>query len=69
MKGFENLGKNIKYYRELQGKTVEKLAEETFIDVEKLKQIEAGELIYKFKTLEKISSALNISIEKLLDFN
>lgn len=69
MKSFKKLGKKIQYYRELQGKTIEELALETSIDIKKLELIERGEVIFKLKTLEKISLALNIDLENLLDFD
>lgn len=68
MNGFKKLGENIKYYREEKGISIEVLAKLCKIPIDKLCQIEAGEIVYRLSTLEKIAFALEIDLPELLNF-
>ena len=69
MNGFKKIGEKIKFYREKQGLSLQELAQKTFLQQAKLERIEAGVLIYKLSTLQKISEALNIDLPELLNFD
>lgn len=60
------LGNNVKRYRNLKGLSQEKFAELIGIGVTSLSLIERGKGFVTAKTLEKISSVLNISVPVLM---
>jgi len=64
----KSLGKKIKFYREARELTQEQLAEKIGINSKSLSTIECGQNFVTAQTLENISSALNVSIKKLFDF-
>ena len=64
----KSLGKRIKFYREARNLTQEQLAEKIGINSKSLSTIECGQNFVTAQTLENISSALDISIKKLFDF-
>lgn len=58
---------NIKYYREKQKISQEKLAEKADLSISYIKQLESGKIFKNLTltTLLKLSKALNININKL----
>ncbi len=64
-----NLGKKIKYYRELKGLTQEKLAEKLDLNCRSLSFIECGVNFVTEETLEKLCSSLDVTPKQLFDFN
>lgn len=58
---------NIKYYREKQKISQEKLAEKADLSISYIKQLESGKIFKNITltTLLKLSKALNININKL----
>lgn len=68
MSGFKKIGEKIKFYRDEKGISIEMLAKNSSISVEKLKSIEKGEIVYNFSTLFKIAHAMEIDLPELLDF-
>lgn len=66
----KNFGNNLKYYRRIKNLTQEELAEQLDIaDYHYISKIENGKCNITFKTIYKISNALNIEIHKLFMFN
>ena len=65
---YVNIGRQIKFYREIYHLTQEKLAEQSGISLDYLGKIEVNINKPGLKTLIKISNALNIPIKKLFDF-
>ena len=62
-------GKRIKALRQSKGLTQEKLAEILGIGERNLSKIECGVNFVSSETLEKLSSALNVPIKDLFDFD
>lgn len=58
---------NIKYYREKQNLSQERLAEKSDLSISYIKQLEGGKIFKNITltTLLKLSKALNININKL----
>lgn len=58
---------NIKYYREKQKLSQEKLAEKSDLSISYIKQLESGKIFKNISltTLLKLSKALNINVNKL----
>lgn len=69
MNGFKKIGEKIKFYREKRGITLETLARHTYISKNRLEEIENGQVIYQFWTLQKIAKALEIDLPELLNFD
>ncbi|MFR1672250.1 MAG: helix-turn-helix domain-containing protein [Candidatus Gastranaerophilaceae bacterium] len=65
---FEKLGRNIKYYRTQKGLSCAKLAHILHKQERILEEIEAGKRIFQLRTLEKIANALEVPVDKFLDF-
>lgn len=63
-----NVGKQIKYYRKLQGYTQKNLAEKCGLAVGTIQQYELGKREPKMEMLIKIVNALGISIDILLGY-
>lgn len=68
MSGFKKIGEKIKFYREKRGLSKEILAKRTYMTVQKLNEIENGDIVYQFWTLQKIARALDIDLPELLNF-
>ena len=66
---YKLLGQRIKYLREKNGLTQEKLAEKTGLSLDYIGKIEVSMNKPGFKALIKISKALNVKIKDLLDFD
>lgn len=56
---------NLRFYRNNQGLTQERLSELTGISTDYLSEIERGKKTPSFKRMELIASALNIEVYKL----
>ncbi len=69
MEGFKKVGEKIKYYREKRGLSRQMLAKRVYMTVGKLEEIENGEIVYHFWTLQKIAKALDVDLPELLDFD
>ena len=69
MEGFKKFGEKIKYYREKRGLSRQMLAKRAYMTVGKLEEIENGEIVYHFWTLQKIAKALDVDLPELLDFD
>lgn len=69
MEGFKKVGEKIKYYRERRGLPRQMLAKRAYMTVGKLEEIENGEIVYHFWTLQKIAKALDVDLPELLDFD
>lgn len=69
MEGFKKIGEKIKYYREKRGFSRQMLAKRAYMTVGKLEEIENGEIVYHFWTLQKIAKALDIDLPELLNFD
>ena len=69
MEGFKKVGEKIKYYREKRGLSRQMLAKRAYMTVGKLEEIENGEIVYHFWTLQKIAKALDGDLPELLDFD
>lgn len=69
MEGFKKVGEKIKYYREKRGLSRQMLAKRAYMMVGKLEEIENGEIVYHFWTLQKIAKALDVDLPELLDFD
>ena len=69
MNCFKKIGEKIKFYREKRGITLETLARHTYISKNRLEEIENGQAIYQFWTLQKIAKALEIDLPELLNFD
>ena len=63
------LGKNIKKYRKLRGLTQEKLAETVDIEIKSLSLIETGNNFVSSKTLQKLSTVLDVAPSDLLMYD
>jgi len=61
------LGSNIKRYRKLRGFTQEKLAEALDMEIKSLSLIETGNCFVSSKTLNKLSSVLEVAPSDLLN--
>ena len=48
MSGFKKIGEKIKFYREKRGLSKEILAKRTYMTVQKLNEIENGDIVYQF---------------------
>lgn len=68
MNGFKKIGERIKYYREKRGLDIEVISKHIGVSKSKFEEIENGEIIYHFNTLEKIASALEVDLPELLNF-
>lgn len=64
----KNLGKKIKYYRELKGLTQEQLAELLDFNCRSLSFIECGTNFATAETLEKLCKYLEVTPKQLFDF-
>jgi len=64
-----NFGIKLKYYRIKRNLTQEQLAEIMGSDIRYISNVECGKRNITFKTLSKLSEALNIDIHSLFDFN
>ncbi len=69
MNGFKKIGEKIKYYREKRGLSQKMLAKRTYMTPSRLEEIESGQVVYQFWTLQKISKALDIDLPELLNFD
>lgn len=69
MEGFKKVGEKIKYYREKRGLSRQMLAKRAYMTIGKLEEIENGEIVYHFWTLQKIAKALDVDLPELLDFD
>ena len=65
---YDYLGKRIKYLRELNHLTQEKLAEKSGLSIDYIGKIEVNINRPGLKALIKIAKALNIHIKELFDF-
>ena len=65
---YNYLGKRIKYLRELNHLTQEKLAEKSGLSIDYIGKIEVNINKPGLKALIKIANALNIHIKELFDF-
>lgn len=65
---YDYLGKRIKYLRELNHLTQEKLAEKSGLSIDYIGKIEVNINRPGLKALIKIANALNIHIKELFDF-
>jgi transcriptional regulator with XRE-family HTH domain len=61
------IGNKIKYYREKNRLTMSKLAELSGVSQSTISLIESGQRIPNSKTLERLASALNISLDELIN--
>ena len=68
METLELFGKRLKEIRKSRHLTQEKLAEIINVDTKQVCRIENGFCFTTFETLQKISTALNISIYELFNF-
>ena len=66
---YKMMGLNIAYYRKKSGLTQEHLAEKIGIDQTHMSKIEIAAVGISFDVFFKIAEALEVSPEKLLDFN
>lgn len=66
---YKMMGLNIAYYRKKIGYTQEVLAEKIGIDQTHMSKIEIAAVGISFDVFFKIADALEISPDKLLDFN
>ena len=69
MDGFKKIGEKIKYYREKRGLDKKLIAKYAEISENRYEEIENGQAIYNFSTLEKIASLLEINLPELLNFD
>lgn len=67
MEQYNIISHNIKYYREIQKLSQEKLAEKSDLSISYIKQLESGKIFKNISltTLLKLSKALNINVNKL----
>lgn len=65
----KNFGNKLKYYRLMRGYTQEKLAEKLGIDAHYISDVECGLRNITFKTLSKLTTALEIEPFKLFVFD
>ena len=65
---YKSLGSKIKYLRELNHLTQEKLAEKSGLSIDYIGKIEVNINKPGLKALIKIANALNIHIKELFDF-
>ena len=63
------LGRRIKNLRKDRNITQEQLAEMINMDITSLSKIETGRNYPQSETLERISDALNVDVDKLFQFN
>lgn len=64
-----HIGKQIKYYRQLQGYTQKRLAEECGLAIGTIQQYELEKREPKLEMLIKIVNVLDISMDTLLGYN
>jgi len=64
----KQLGKKIKYYRELRGLTQEQLAEKMDLNCRSLSFLECGTNFVTADTLDKICILLEVTPKQLFDF-
>lgn len=69
MDGFKKIGEKIKYYREKRGLDKKLIAKYAGISKNRYEEIENGQAIYQFGTLQKIAKALEIDLPELLNFD
>ena len=65
----KKLGKNIRIVREIRNLTQEALGKSVGYSQRHVSRIEKGEVPLKEECIESIATALNISTQKLIDFN
>jgi len=63
---FENIGKNIKFYRKAKGMTQDQLAEAVGFSTQSLKQIESSSNLTSLENFASICKALDIPADFLL---
>lgn len=63
-----DFGKRLRWLRRRQDLTQEQLAESVGISVESISNMERGIYAPSFETLEKLSTALSLSVSDLFDF-
>ena len=68
MAGNKDFGKHLKYLRESKGYSQEKLAEIVGLEYQTISRIETGFYFTSYENLQKISSALGVTIKDLFDF-
>lgn len=64
----KRLGKQIKKLRKASEMTQERLAEKIHLSAKYIQFIEAGNRTPSLKTLNKLASALNVSVNKLFPY-
>lgn len=69
MDGFKKIGEKIKYYREKRGLDKKLIAKYARISENRYEEIENGQAVYQFGTLQKIAKALEIDLPELLNFD
>lgn len=69
MDGFKKIGEKIKYYREKRGLDKKLIAKYAGISENRYEEIENGQAVYQFGTLQKIAKALEINLPELLNFD
>lgn len=69
MDGFKKIGEKIKYYREKRGLDKKLIAKYAGISENRYEEIENGQAVYQFGTLQKIAKALEIDLPELLNFD
>ncbi len=67
MNRYKKIGNDIKLYREKISLPLSEMSARTGIATSKLLKIEEGNVIYNFKTLEKISVCLKVQLKDLLN--
>ena len=66
---YKIIGKNIRYFREKNGKTQQEIADICDFEKSTLSRIEAGRTNITIKNLYKLSVALGVRIMDLVDLN
>ncbi|MEA4983214.1 MAG: helix-turn-helix transcriptional regulator [Paludibacter sp.] len=66
---YKIIGKNIRYFREKNGKTQQEIADICDFEKSTLSRIEAGRTNITIKNLYKLSVALGVRIMDLVDIN
>lgn len=64
-----NIGNNVRRFRMLAGLTQEELAERAELSVKGIQKVEAGQSGIQIQTLIKISIALRVPLEQLMDLH
>lgn len=65
----QQFGKRLRQLRRQKDLTQEKLAQEADISVEFLSNLERGVNAPSFETLERLATALEVSVQDLFNFN